>query len=414
MNSFKEIEKTDPEIAAIIKNEITRQRNRLVLIASENYASKAVLEALGSPLTNKYAEGYPSKRWYSGCEFVDEIESIAIARAKSLFKAEHANVQPHSGAQANMAVLFAMLNPGDAILGMDLSHGGHLSHGMSKNLSGKYYKAYTYQVDPVTKLLDYDMIRQKAKQCKPKMIIVGASAYSRIIDFKAFRDIADETGAMLLADIAHIAGLVATGLHPNPVPYADFVTSTSHKTLRGPRGGFILCKANYAKLIDSAVFPGIQGGPLMHVVAAKAVCFKEAMTETFREYQKQVILNASTLASELAAKGFNIVSGGTDNHLMLVDLENIGMTGKEAQAALSSVSISLNKNTIPYDKNNSYICGGIRIGTPAVTTRGMVQSDMVEIASLIALGLKGSGSEKEEVASRVHKLCETYPLYEGL
>jgi len=411
-DSIERISEFDPEVAQAIENEINRQRNKIELIASENFVSQRVMEAMGSPLTNKYAEGYPGKRYYGGCEYVDIVEQLAIDRAKQIFGAEHANVQPHSGAQANSAVYFAVLNPGDTILGMDLSHGGHLSHGMLKNISGKYYKAYSYGVRQDTGMIDYDNLRKIAKECCPKIIVAGASAYPRIIDFKAFREIADEVGAYLMVDMAHIAGLVAAGLHPNPVPYAHFVTTTTHKTLRGPRGGMILCKKEFAKLIDSAVFPGTQGGPLMHVIAAKAVSFKEALSDEFKEYQRQTVKNASALAKALMERGFNLVSEGTDNHMILVDLSNKGITGKDAQNMLDEVFITVNKNSVPFDKQSPFVTSGIRIGTPAVTTRGMKEEDMVEIAEMIYLTMTDYKSFKEEVIARVKRLCEKYPLYQ--
>jgi len=411
MYSLEKISKIDPEVALAIEDEVNRQRNKIELIASENFVSEAVLEALGTPLTNKYAEGYPGKRYYGGCEYVDVVEQLAIDRAKELFGADHANVQPHSGAQANMAVFFAVLNPGDKVLGMNLSHGGHLSHGMAKNISGKYYDVVSYGVRKEDGRIDYDEVRKIAKETSPKLIIAGASAYSRIIDFEAFSEIAKEVGAYLMVDMAHIAGLVAAGLHPNPVPYADFVTTTTHKTLRGPRGGMILCKAEHAKLIDSAVFPGIQGGPLMHVIAAKAVSFKEALTDEFKEYQKQVVNNAKALAEALINKGFDLVSGGTDNHLMLVDLTNTGVTGKDAQIMLDEVFITVNKNGIPFDTKSPFVTSGIRIGTPAVTSRGMKEREMETIAELIKLTLTDFENSKEKVVEEVKALCQAYPLY---
>ncbi|HHW30781.1 MAG TPA: serine hydroxymethyltransferase [Clostridiaceae bacterium] len=401
----------DPEVAEAIENEALRQEYKIELIASENFVSKAVMEAMGTPLTNKYAEGYPGKRYYGGCEWVDVVEQIAIDRAKQLFGAEHANVQPHSGSQANTAVYLAVLKPGDTILGMNLSHGGHLTHGMSLNISGKYFNVVSYGVREDTCCIDYDEVRKIAKESKPNIIVAGASAYPRIIDFKAFREIADEVGAYLMVDMAHIAGLVAAGLHPNPVPYAHFVTTTTHKTLRGPRGGMILCKEEFAKAINSAVFPGIQGGPLMHVIAAKAVSFKEALSPEFNEYQKQIVKNAAALAKALMEKGFNLVTNGTDNHLILVDLCNKEITGKEAQNMLDEVNITVNKNGIPFDKKPPFVTSGIRIGTPAVTTRGMKEEDMVEIADLIHLALTDFENTKEQVKERVKKLCEKHPLY---
>ncbi|MGI6562848.1 MAG: serine hydroxymethyltransferase [Clostridia bacterium] len=411
MECIKHLKNVDPEIYLAINNEIKRQEENIELIASENFVSPAVLEAMGSPLTNKYAEGYPGKRYYGGCEHVDVAESLAIERAKQLFGAEHVNVQPHSGAQANTAVYFAVLEPGDTILGMNLSHGGHLTHGMAKNISGKYYKVAAYGVSPHDMRIDYDEVRRVAIESKPKIIVAGASAYPRIIDFKAFSEIAKEVGAYLMVDMAHIAGLVAAGLHPSPVPYADFVTTTTHKTLRGPRGGMILCKQEYAKIIDSAVFPGTQGGPLMHIIAAKAVAFKEALSEEFKEYQKQIVKNAAALAKAMTEKGFDIISGGTDNHLMLVDLTNMNITGKEAQLLLDEVHITVNKNGIPYDKLSPFITSGIRIGTPAVTTRGMKEEDMAEIADLIYLAITDFEKNKDLVMKRVSELTKKYPLY---
>lgn len=413
MLKYNEVEKIDPEVAKAIREEINRQNSNLELIASENFVSKAVLEAVGSPLTNKYAEGYPGKRYYGGCEHVDVVESLAISRAKELFGAEHANVQPHSGAQANMAVFYAVMEPGDVFMGMNLAHGGHLSHGMAINMSGKYFKPVPYGVSEKDHRIDYDALRKTALECRPKLIIAGASAYSRIIDFKAFREICDEAGALLMVDMAHIAGLVAAGLHPNPVPYADFVTTTTHKSLRGPRGGMILCREKYAKDIDRAVFPGIQGGPLMHIIAGKAVCLKEAMTDSFKAYQQQIVKNAKTLAKALMEKDFKVISGGTDNHLMLVDLTNKGITGKAAQSMLDEVRITVNKNGIPFDTLSPFVTSGIRIGTPAVTTRGMKEEQMTEIAALIDMALSGNyESNKEEIRSRVKDLTERFPLYD--
>ena len=409
--STDEIRKIDPQLAEAIENEANRQRNKIELIASENFVSAAVLEAAGSPLTNKYAEGYPGKRYYGGCEFVDVAESLAIERAKAIFGAEHANVQPHSGAQANTAVYFAVLKPGDTILGMNLAHGGHLTHGSPVNISGSYFNIIPYGVDKDTFKIDYDEVRRLAVEHKPKMIVAGASAYPRSIDFKIFREIADEVGAYLMVDMAHIAGLVAAGLHPNPVPYAHFVTTTTHKTLRGPRGGMILCKEEFAKAVDKAIFPGIQGGPLMHIIAAKAVCFKEAMSYEFKSYQKQIMANASKLASELMNRGFNIVSGGTDNHLMLIDLRNKGVTGKAAEHMLDDVGITVNKNSIPFDTEKPFVTSGVRIGTPAVTTRGMKEDDMVEIAELISMTIDNFEENKDKIRERIAQLCEKYPLY---
>ncbi len=411
MYNIDEVLKIDPEVAKAINDEVGRQRNKIELIASENFVSNAVMQAMGTPLTNKYAEGYPGKRYYGGCEFVDEVEKLAIDRAKKIFGAEHANVQPHSGAQANMAVFFAVLEPGDTVLGMNLAHGGHLSHGSPVNISGKYYKIVPYGVRNDNFRIDYEELRKLAKENKPKLIVSGASAYPRELDFKAFREIADEVGAYLMVDMAHIAGLIAAGIHPNPVPHAHFVTTTTHKTLRGPRGGMILCKEEYAKMIDKAVFPGLQGGPLMHVIAAKAVSFKEAMTEEFKTYQSQVVKNAKVLAESLMNKGLNIVSGGTDNHLMLLDLRNINVTGKEAQFMLDEVFITVNKNGIPFDTQSPFITSGIRIGTPAVTSRGMKEEDMKEIAELIHMTLTDFENSKEKVVKRVNTLCGKYPLY---
>ena len=399
---------TDIEVYDAIQNELKRQNNKIELIASENFTSKAVMEAMGSVLTNKYAEGYPDKRYYGGCENVDIVEKLAIERVKKLFNAEHANVQPHSGAQANMSVYFAMLNPGDTILGMNLAHGGHLTHGSPVNFSGKLFNIIPYGVTKDTETIDYDEMERLAIEHKPKMIVTGASAYPRIIDFKRIREIADKVGAYLMVDMAHIAGLVAAGLHPNPVEYADFVTSTTHKTLRGPRGGLILCKEKYAKAIDKSVFPGVQGGPLMHVIAGKAVCFKEALTDDFKEYQKQIIRNADALAKSLKEHGFELVSGGTDNHLMLINLTNKGLTGKELEERLDEIGVTVNKNAIPFDTQKPNITSGIRIGTPAVTTRGMKEEDMKEIAQIIYLTVEG---DKEEAKNKVKALCEKYPLY---
>ena len=413
MLKYNEIERIDPEVAKAIYDEINRQNGNIELIASENFVSKAVLEACGTPLTNKYAEGYPGKRYYGGCEHVDVVENLAISRAKELFGAEHANVQPHSGAQANMAVFFAVMEPGDVFMGMNLSHGGHLSHGMAINMSGRYYKPVAYGVSEKDGCIDYETLRKTARECRPKLIIAGASAYSRIIDFKAFREICDEVGALLLVDMAHIAGLVAAGVHPSPVPYADFVTTTTHKSLRGPRGGLILCKAKYAKEIDRAVFPGIQGGPLMHIIAGKAVCLKEAMSDSFKAYQQQIVKNAKALAAALMEKGFKIVSGGTDNHLMLIDLTNKGITGKDAQSMLDEVRITVNKNGIPFDTLSPFITSGIRVGTPAVTTRGMKEEQMKEIAELLDMALSGNyEANKEAIIRRVDDLTRRFPLYD--
>lgn len=411
MIDFREIAKVDPETASAMEMELNRQRDHLELIASENFVSPAVMAAMGSHLTNKYAEGYPGKRYYGGCEFVDVVEQLAIDRAKEIFGAEHANVQPHSGANANTAVYFAMLKPGDTILGMNLAHGGHLTHGSPVNISGTYFNIVPYGVNEETGYIDYDQLAQLAREHKPKMIVAGASAYSRSIDFKKFREVADETGALLMVDMAHIAGLVAAGLHPNPVPYADFVTTTTHKTLRGPRGGMILCKKVYAKAVDKAIFPGTQGGPLMHVIAAKAVCFKEAMEPSFKEYQKQIVKNANALAEALMEEGFDLVSGGTDNHLMLVDLRKQNTTGKDAEKNLDKVRITVNKNAIPNDPERPFVTSGIRLGTPAVTSRGMKEEDMKIIARAIYLTIKDPVKNQQEVLSMVDGLCKKYPLY---
>lgn len=408
---FDHMRAEDPEVYQAVMQEVNRQRTKIELIASENFVSEAVLEAVGSPLTNKYAEGYPGKRYYGGCEFVDVVENLAIERAKKLFGAEHINVQPHSGAQANTAVYFAVLEPGDVILGMDLSHGGHLTHGMKLNVSGKTYHSEFYQVDPDTQRIDYDKLMEQAKEVKPKIIVAGASAYPRIIDFAKFREIADAVGAYLFVDMAHIAGLVAAGLHPNPVPYADFVTTTTHKTLRGPRGGIIMCREQFAKKIDSAVFPGQQGGPLMHVIAGKAVAFKEALSDEFRAYQGNIIKNSAALADGLMKRGVTLVSGGTDNHLMLMDLRDTGVSGKELQLRLDEVNITCNKNTIPFDPASPFVTSGVRLGTAAVTTRGMTEADMDEIADLITLALKKFDSSKNEICARVDALTSRYPLY---
>ncbi|MCR5199999.1 MAG: serine hydroxymethyltransferase [Saccharofermentans sp.] len=409
---YDKIKAEDSEVYSAIMQELGRQRDKIELIASENIVSEAVLEAAGSVLTNKYAEGYPGKRYYGGCEYVDIVEQLAIDRAKKLFGAEYANVQPHSGAQANTAVYFAILEPGDRILGMDLSHGGHLTHGMKLNVSGRTYESDFYQVNKETGELDYEEVRQKALEFKPKVIVAGASAYPRIIDFKKFREIADEVGAYLFVDMAHIAGLVAAGLHPNPVPYAHIVTTTTHKTLRGPRGGIILTNDEaLAKKINSSVFPGQQGGPLMHIIAAKAVAFKEALSPEFREYANQIVKNAKALSEALLARNVNLVSGGTDNHLMLIDLRGTGITGKELQLRLDDCNITANKNTIPFDPEKPFVTSGVRIGTPAVTTRGMKEDDMVEIADLISLCIFDYENKKDEVIARVAKLTEKYPLY---
>lgn len=408
------LKQSDRELYDAIMAEKNRQQKNIELIASENFVSQAVMEAAGSVLTNKYAEGYPGRRYYGGCEHVDTAENLARERAKQLFGAEHVNVQPHSGAQANMAVYFAVLEPGDTVLGMNLSHGGHLTHGSPVNFSGILYNVVDYGVDPETEMLDYDAILERAKEVKPKLIVAGASAYSRIIDFKKFREIADEVGAYLFVDMAHIAGLVAAGLHPNPVPYADFVTTTTHKTLRGPRGGIIMCKEEYAKKIDKVVFPGMQGGPLMHIIAAKATAFKEALSDEFKEYAKQIVANAKALSEGLSKEGIRIVSGGTDNHLLLLDVSQLGLTGKEAEEALDKVGITTNKNTIPFDKESPFITSGIRVGTAAVTTRGFKEEEMKEIAEIITMTLKNINNENtlKEAAERVAKLTEKFPLYE--
>jgi len=412
--TYEHIARTDPAVYAAIRQEIDRQRDKIELIASENFVSEAVLEAAGTPLTNKYAEGYPGKRYYGGCEYVDIVEQLAIDRAKQLFGAEHVNVQPHSGAQANTAVYFAMLEPGDKILGLNLAHGGHLTHGMFKNVSGKTYQAVAYQVEPDTCTIDYDKLEALAVAEKPKLIVAGASAYPRTLDFARFRAIADAAGAYLMVDMAHIAGLIAAGLHPDPVPYADFVTTTTHKTLRGPRGGMILCREAYAKAIDSAVFPGQQGGPLMHIIAAKAVAFREALEPSFAAYQKRIVANAKALADGLLRRGIRLVSGGTDTHLMLIDLRETGVTGKTMQLRLDEVNITCNKNGIPYDPEKPFVTSGIRLGTPAVTTRGMNEQDMDEIADLIHLTLTGYDTAQDEIRTRVAALCARYPLYAGL
>ena len=409
------LKQSDPEIAKELDLELNRQRTKLELIASENIVSKAVMEAQGSVLTNKYAEGYPGKRYYGGCEYVDVVEQLAIDRAKKLFGAEYANVQPHSGAQANMAVFFALLTPGDTVMGMNLTDGGHLTHGSPVNMSGKYFKIVPYGVDKETERIDYDALEKQAEECKPKMIVAGASAYARIIDFPRLAEIAHKVGAYLMVDIAHIAGLVAAGLHPSPVPYADVVTTTTHKTLRGPRGGMILCKdAEFGKQFNKAVFPGIQGGPLMHVIAAKAVALGEALRPEFKEYAAQTIKNAKALAETLQQDGFRIVSGGTDNHLMLVDLTSKDITGKEAQTVLDEVNITSNRNTIPFEPRSPFVTSGIRLGSPALTTRGFKEDDMREVGNIIALVLNDPTNEekKEEARRRVAAFCKKYPLYE--
>ena len=404
---------TDPEISEAIANEIHRQNSGLELIASENFVSEAILEAAGSALTNKYAEGYPGRRYYGGCEFVDVAESLAIERAKSLFKADHANVQPHSGAQANMAVYLTLLQPGDTVLGMNLAHGGHLTHGHPLNFSGKLYEIVPYGVRQDDERIDYEELERLAHENKPKMIMVGASAYPRVIDFPLIGKIANDVDATVVTDMAHIAGLVATGVHPSPVPYSDFVTTTTHKTLRGPRGGLILCREEHKKNINRTVFPGVQGGPLMHTIAAKAVCFKEAAEPAFTKYQHQVVANATRLASALSSSGFRLVSGGTDNHLILVDVFSRGITGKVAEAALNSAGITVNKNAIPFDQNPPMVASGIRLGTPAVTTRGMGESEMDRIGEFIARVLASPEDSRvlEAVRAEVEKLCQTFPLY---
>jgi glycine hydroxymethyltransferase len=411
---FENLRRTDPEIFEAIFNELQRQRNGLELIASENFTSDAVMEAMGNVMTNKYAEGYPGARYYGGCEFVDVAERLAIERAKQLFGAEHVNVQPHSGVQANMAVYFAVLNPGDTILSMQLSHGGHLSHGHKVSFSGKLYNVVHYTVHPETERIDFDLVRKLALEHKPKLILAGYSAYPRIIEWDKFREIADEVGAYFMADIAHIAGLVAAGIHPSPIPYAHFVTTTTHKTLRGPRGGMIMCKAEFAKDIDKAVFPGAQGGPLMHVIAAKAVALKEALTPEFKQYQEQIVKNAKKLAETLISEGLRLVTGGTDNHLMLVDLRPFKITGNIAEKALEKAGITVNKNTIPFDPEKPTVTSGIRIGTPAVTTRGMKEDEMVKIGKLISKVLRAPDDEKviSEVRKEVQELCDAFPLYQ--
>jgi glycine hydroxymethyltransferase len=416
MKMLEFLKSQDPQVAEAVRLELGRQRDKIELIASENFVSRAVMEAAGTVLTNKYAEGYPSRRYYGGCEYVDIAENIARDRVKELFGAEHANVQPHSGAQANMGVYFTILKPGDTVLGMNLSHGGHLTHGSPVNFSGLLYNFVEYGVDEQTHRIDYDVVRSLAREHKPKLIVAGASAYPRVIDFAKFREIADEVGAYFMVDMAHIAGLVAAGLHPNPVPYAHFVTSTTHKTLRGPRGGLILCKEEFAKAIDKSIFPGVQGGPLMHIIAAKAVAFGEALQPSFKEYAKRIVENASAFAEALKAEGLQLVSGGTDNHLVLVDVRNLGLTGKEAEHLLDEVSITTNKNTIPYDPQSPFVTSGVRMGTPAVTTRGFDTEAMKEVASIIALSLKNpqDAAKQEEARQRVAALCARFPLYEGL
>jgi glycine hydroxymethyltransferase len=408
-----ELKKADPEVYEAIEKEAEREQDKILLIASENYASPAVLEAQGSVFTNKYAEGYPGKRYYGGCEYADVVENLAMERARELFGAEHVNVQPHSGSQANMAVYFSVLKPGDTIMGMNLNHGGHLSHGSYVNFSGRLYNNVPYGVSRDSGFIDHEEVRRLAREHKPRMIVVGASAYSRTLDFEAFADIAKEVGAYLMADIAHIAGLVAAGIHPSPVPHADFVTSTTHKTMRGPRGGMIMCKEKYARAVDKEIFPGIQGGPLVHVIAAKAVAFREALGPGFREYQAAVVRNAQMLAVKLQQRGFRIFSGGTDNHLMLIDLSNKGITGKEAEEALDRAGITVNKNSIPYDERPAAVTSGMRLGTPCVTTRGMAEAEMAEIAEIIDEVLRHTGDERRirGLRERVGDLCRRFPLY---
>lgn len=410
-NNLEFLDNYDPQVASAMKAELGRQRRNLELIASENIVSPAVMAAMGSILTNKYAEGYPDKRYYGGCEYVDVVENIARERAKKLFGAEHANVQPHSGAQANTAVYFSILNPGDTVMGMNLTEGGHLTHGSPVNISGKYFNFVEYGVDPVTHLIDYDKVAEKAKKIKPKLIVCGASAYPRTINFEKFRQIADSVDAYLMVDMAHIAGLVASGLHPNPVPFADFVTTTTHKTLRGPRGGMILCKEKYAKSIDKAIFPGTQGGPLMHIIAAKAVSFGEALKPEFKEYNKKTVENCKILAQELINNGLTLVSGGTDNHLALLDLRGTGVTGKELEKRLDELYITVNKNTIPNEPLSPFITSGIRIGTAAVTTRGLGHDEMKQIAKFIALAVNDFENSKDFIKESVTKICKRYPIY---
>ena len=412
--SYEFIRDYDTELYDAMENELQRQRDHIELIASENFTSRAVMQAMGSHLTNKYAEGYPGARYYGGCEYVDVVEQLAIDRAKALFGAEHANVQPHSGSQANGAVYLALLKPGDTILGMDLSHGGHLTHGSKASISGKYFDTHFYGVDPETERIDYEKAMQIAGECKPKLIIAGASAYSRFIDFAKMREIADEVGAYLMVDMAHIGGLVAAGVHPSPVPYADVVTSTTHKTLRGPRGAIILCKDELKKKINSAVFPGTQGGPLMHIIAGKAVCFKEAMSDEFKAYQTQVVKNAAVLADTLSKGGIRLVSGGTDNHLILADTMSLGRTGMEVQELLDAAHITANKNSIPFDTQSVKLTSGMRFGTPAVTTRGMGENEMVEIGNMIVKLINEGDAAVADVKSRVIDLCDRFPLYPGL
>lgn len=412
MDTIGFVEKYDSEVGQAMDKELKRQQRNLELIASENIVSPAVMAAMGSILTNKYAEGYPGKRYYGGCEFVDIVEDIARKRACELFGAEHANVQPHSGAQANMAVYFAFLKPGDTVMGMNLSEGGHLTHGSPVNMSGSYYNFVEYGVDAETHRIDYDKLQAQAKEVKPRMIVAGASAYARIIDFKRLREIADEVGAMLMVDMAHIAGLVAAGVHPNPVECADIVTTTTHKTLRGPRGGLILCKEEYAKAIDKAIFPGIQGGPLMHVIAGKAVCLGEALKPEFKEYGKRVVENAQALANGLTKRGVKLVSGGTDNHLMLIDLSGTELTGKELERRLDEVYITANKNTVPNEQRSPFVTSGVRLGTPAVTTRGLTVEDMDQVAECINLAINDFDANADKIRSMVQAICEKHPLYE--
>ena len=412
VNSIDFVNMYDPEVGSAMAEEQARQKRNLELIASENIVSPAVMAAMGSLLTNKYAEGYPGKRYYGGCYAVDKVEEIARKRACELFGAEHANVQPHSGAQANMAVYFAMLTPGDTVMGMNLNEGGHLTHGSPVNMSGKYFNFVPYGVDSETHRIDYDKVLEIAKECKPNMIVAGASAYPRIIDFAKFREIADEVGALLMVDMAHIAGLVAAGVHPNPVPYCDFVTTTTHKTLRGPRGGMILCKEKYAKAIDKAIFPGTQGGPLMHIIAAKAVCLGEALKPEFKEYGKQIVKNCKALADGLVKRGCKLVSGGTDNHVLLMDLRDTGVTGKELEARLDDCYITVNKNTIPNEPLSPFVTSGVRIGTAAVTTRGLKEEDCDKIAEYITLVLNDYEGNKDKVRAGVEEICKKYPLYE--
>ncbi len=411
MDLIRELGLYDPEVAAACSDELSRQRHNIELIASENIVSRAVLLAAGGVLTNKYAEGYPSKRYYGGCEYVDVVENIARERAKALFGAEHANVQPHSGANANLAVFFALLKPGDTVMGMNLQHGGHLSHGSPVNISGKYFNIVPYGVADETEMIDYDEMRRIALECRPKLIVVGASAYSRFIDFARCREIADEVGSYLMVDMAHIAGLIAAGVHPSPVPYADVVTSTTHKTLRGPRGGMILCKGELGPVIDKAIFPGTQGGPLMHIIAAKAVAFGEAMTEEFKVYQRKVVSNAARLSHELQEQGIRIVSGGTDNHLMLLDLRETGVAGRELEHRLDEVHITANKNTIPNDPQSPFVTSGLRVGTPAVTTRGFGEEEMVKIAEFIKDTIYDFDASRERISREVSELCARFPIY---